>query len=113
MMNSQERQSEQEILTTLDDTFSHQRVDREYPYIYINPKNTEPLPVVMSLLAVGDLPVLFTLKESTYEIGRIDKSPLNLQKLLRVYAFELHINETTQMVISSTSELMEAMKWMQ
>ena len=48
-----------EITTELDSNFANTYVSREYPYLYLNPKNASPLPVVIDLLEEGKLPVVF------------------------------------------------------
>ena len=110
-MNSQENQLE--ITTRLDETFSTPKLDKPYPHLFINPKNTDPLPVLIGVLGTGDLPILFPAKGKTYIIGHVDKSPLNLNKLLRVYPFDLNISESKQVHVTNTIELMEALQWMQ
>lgn len=101
-----------EITTELDSNFANTYVSREYPYLYLNPKNASPLPVVIDLLEEGKLPVVFEFQGESYEVKRVDPSPLNLRKLLQVYPFEISLSKEKTVKINSTTDLLEVSKWM-
>ena len=104
--------SSQELVTQLDDSFSHNKVSRQYPYITLNPVNTAALPLIVTLLEDGEVPILFSVNDSVYEIAKVSRSPINLRKLLEVYEFDVVLSESESRHISNTKELMEAFKWM-
>ena len=104
--------SEQQIVTELDESFSHSKIDMEYPHILIETKVTDPLPVVIGNIEEGDVPVLYTQDGTTYELARISLGALSLDKLLRVYEFTMVKSATESKTITNTVALMEALQWM-
>lgn len=102
-----------EILTELDSSFSNAHTDIAYPNIEVKTENTDPLPVVLALLEQGSLPVLYTRDGTTYEIGKIANTALNLAKLLKVYPFTYAKDATTAIDVKSVGELMGVLTWTQ
>lgn len=101
-----------ELVTELDSSFSHSKIDIAYPHIILDTKNTDPIPVVIGLLEQGSVPILYTQDGTTYELAEVSGSPLNLHKLLRVYSFTIVKSATESKVVDSTINLMEALAWM-
>lgn len=102
-----------ELVTELDSSFSHSKIDIAYPHIILATKNTDPIPVVIGLLEQGSVPILFTQDDTTYELAEVSGSPLNLHKLLQVYPFTLVKSSSESRLVDSTIKLMEALTWMQ
>ena len=102
----------QEITTELDQNFSNTYVGKSFPYLFVNPSNPAPLPVVVELLEEGSLPMVFEYQGDAYEVKRVDASPLNLLKLLQVYPFEIFLSEEKSYTITTTKDLLEVSKWM-
>ena len=100
-----------QIITELNSTFTNPEVLITYPYITLQPNNNDSLPVVLELMEEGDIPILFERDGVTYELRRVDKSPLNLCKLLRIYPFSI-VFENKRVEVTTTQELMEVYKWM-
>ena len=102
-----------ELLTELDNSFSHTKIDVSYPHIVVDTKNTAPLPVVLSLMDKGDIPILYSENGVSYELARVAKSALNLHRLMRVYPFTFVRNPESTIYVDNTTSLMEALKWTQ
>ena len=102
-----------ELLTELDSNFSNFETGIQYPHITVNAKNTQALPLVLELMDKGNLPVYFTQDSETFELAKISGDPLNLNRLLKVYTFNLIKSATEQTLINNTKSLMEASIWMQ
>ena len=99
-----------ELITELDENFGNDSVDTVYPHITVDATNKEALPLVISLLEEGTLPVYFAQDGETYELARIAYEPLNLLKLLRVYKFRLAKNVENIVNVTDNISLMEACK---
>ena len=102
-----------EIITELDSSFSNAHTDVQFPYIEVKTNNTDPLPVVIELLEKGNLPILFTRDNTTYELARIENTALNLAKLLEVYNFTYARDAETSVEIKSVGDLMGVLTWTQ
>ena len=98
------------LITELDDSFGNASVEAVYPHIQVNAINNAALPLIISLLDSGEVPVYYTQNGDTYELARVAGDPLNLLKLLRVYTFKFvkSIEEIIDVVDNIT--LMEACK---
>lgn len=99
------------ILTNLDANFSNAEVSVQYPCIEVVTENTAPLPLIVELLEAGDVPLLFESNGVTYELARVDASPLNLLKLLKVYPFKFIHGPGLISDIVTTNDLLEARAW--
>ena len=100
-----------QLITKLDNNFSNYSTDITYPHILLGVINSQPLPVVIEYLEDGDVPLYYTQDGVTYELKRVDKSPLNLLKLLKVYPFTWVAAENTEFEITDTITLLEGLKW--
>lgn len=101
-----------ELITKLDDGFSNYQTALEFPHILLKEINTQPLPVVVDYLEEGDTPLYYEQEGELYELKRVDKSPLNLLKLLKVYNFQYHARGDKCFLIKDTTTLLEGLRWM-
>lgn len=82
-----------------------------YPHIKIEDLN-KCVPLVISALEEGDVPLLGTLKGNTKIVKHISKSALNFSKLLRVTSLSIVLNEAESSEVTSILDYMEvAQKW--
>lgn len=95
----------------LDGGFVNERRKLQYPYIYL-PEYGEEIALMMLCLTAGDIPIVLSDKGQLKQIGTVACSALELAKLLRVYAFVVHIDGATQKVIHDVTDIMEALGWM-
>lgn len=102
-----------EIITELDSSFSNSQVDAQYPFVEVNPRNVDSLPVVIELLEAGDLPIVYTRDGISYELSKTANTALNLKKLLDVYGFKYVRDENTTIEVKTVSDLMEVFMWTQ
>ena len=100
-----------ELITKLDDSFSNYQTAMTYPHILLKGINSQPLPVVVEYLEEGDTPLYYEQDGEMYELKRVDKSPLNLLKLLKVYAFQLVVGDDKSFDITDTVTLLEGLRW--
>lgn len=82
-----------------------------YPHIKIEDLN-KWVPVVVSSLEKGDVPLLGTFKGVTKIVSYVSKSAVNFSKLLRVTSLSIALSETESTEITSVLDYMEvAQKW--
>lgn len=88
----------------------------EYPSVCIDSEYPEELPVIMDSLESGSLPVLI---ESDGELimleKKIRKSPINLEKIIRLYPILIILSEDRTVSIKTVAELLdvEGFDWTQ
>lgn len=93
----------QEILGT---TTANPRIGTPYPHLMADGL-TDALTVVIDVLKKGDLPLLVDYQGTTYHVADIDRSPLNISKLLRLTQLTLYRSETDSVLIRNNIDLME------
>jgi hypothetical protein len=82
-----------------------------YPHIKIGDLN-KCVPLVITALEEGDIPLLGTLKGTTKIVKHISKSALNVSKLLRVTSISIAFSETDSSEVTSILDYMEvAQRW--
>lgn len=101
-----------EVKTYLDvDSLRSRATSIPYPHINIVDLN-KCVPVVVSALEEGDIPLLGTFKGTTKIVKSISNSALNIYKLIRVTEIEVVFNEEDVCPVSSVLDYMEvAQRW--
>lgn len=94
----------QEALST---TSANPKINTPYPHIALDCL-TDALTVVIDSLENGDLPLLVTYQGETYRVADIDKSPLNIAKLLKITQITLWRNASEKVLIRDNYDLLEA-----
>lgn len=104
----------------MDDTIkTHIDVDKlrsrstsiPYPHIRID-ELSNCIPLVVSILNDGDIPLLATLKGTTKIIKRISKSALTISKLLRVSSVTVYLSVKENYRVTDIVEYMEVLaRW--
>jgi hypothetical protein len=93
------------------DDFMRNKVEMTYPAIIVDGVGEE-LALVVSCLTEGDIPIIVKHKGKTIMLDkRIDKSALNVSKLLKVYPFVLSLSESNSIEITNVEQYMEAFLW--
>ncbi len=78
----------------------------KYPYVCIeNP--TEELPVIIDLVKSGELPLVVFYEGSLVEVATVEKSPMAISKLLRLYKLVIVTSPETRVEINTVEELLE------
>lgn len=100
------------IRSELDaDKLRSREVEVSYPHIKINDFN-KCIPLMISCLDDGNIPVLASLNGVTKIIKNMSNSAINFSKLLRVTDVTLYVSNNDSFVIKSIFDYMEvADKW--
>lgn len=101
-----------EVKKQLDvDALRSRAVTMPYPHISIVDLN-KCVPLVISTLEEGDVPLLGTLNGVTKIVKKISKSSMNINKLIRVTELELAITEDDVNKVTDLLSYMEvAPRW--
>ena len=102
--------SNNNIVTGINENQANAKVSLTYPYIMVHGAG-DSLTVTLRAIAPGPLPVLITYKGTTYNIGSISKSALELAKLLKVFKFSIHLSQTDVREINETRDILEVGVW--
>lgn len=95
------------IVTNLNDTSAYKREENEYPHILLE-ETTDALAILVSCLEDGDVPLYIKYKGTIYRLDKkINKSPLNLSKILKVYPMTICITKDEMYRVTNTLELMD------
>lgn len=81
-----------------------------YPSLLINEKMTdddENLPIVLTVLEDGTLPILIDYKGEILEVKTIKRDLVTINKLLVFYPVTLALSETERIQLKSITELVE------
>lgn len=80
-----------------------------YPSVCVDHEFPEELPVLMDAMKDGDLPVVIEHQGSMIMLEKkISRSPLSLEKLLRVYPIILMLGENNMVRVTTIEELLDA-----
>lgn len=82
------------------------RITMPYPHIYFD-NLTEAAAVVIGVLDKGDLPVLSRHDGRVFKVASIDRSPLNVRKLLMITSITLYRSEHDSTVIVTNEDFLE------
>lgn len=101
-----------EVKSHLDpDALRSRSTSMPYPHIRIDDLN-KCVPLVITALEEGNIPLLGTLKGTTKIVKNISKSALNFSKLLRVTSLSIVFSETESSEVTNILDYMEAaQKW--
>lgn len=102
----------EEIRSKLDvDALRSRKTSMPYPHVKLTELN-RCIPVVISSLEKGDVPVLGTLNGVTKIVANMSKSALNINKLIKVSNISLVLSDYEEYLITNIVEYMEvANKW--
>lgn len=100
------------LRTNLDRTFSSEKKKLSYPYLYI-PRFGEEIALMVTCLTPGPLPIVLSDSGTLKQVGTCALSALELEKLLRVYKFEIVVSETDHRRMSEVADILEVLLWMQ
>ena len=100
-----------EIRTNLDGSFTSEKKKLSYPYLYI-PRFGEEIALIVTCLEPGPLPLVLNDSGTLKQVGSCAKSALELEKLLRVYNFEVVLSETERRTMREISDVLEVLLWM-
>ena len=93
------------------DALRSRTIDRPYPNFHISKLNNT-VPIVISSLEEGDVPLLGTLNGTTKILKRISNSAININRLLRVTEVEYHKDANNFRNMKSIEDYMEvALEW--
>lgn len=93
------------------DALRSNTISMPYPHIKITDLN-KCVPVVVSALDEGELPLVGTLNGVTKIVKKISNSALNIQKLIRVTDIEVAISSTDSREINTILDYMEvSLEW--
>lgn len=95
---------EREVLSTVT---ANTKVQMPYPNLEVQAIN-EAVTLVLSGMDKGDLPVIGTYEGRTYKVASIDKSAINIWKLVRVVPVTLHRSVTDSTVLRTSTDIVEA-----
>ncbi|MDR1523277.1 MAG: hypothetical protein LBS29_04935 [Endomicrobium sp.] len=92
---------------SLGEDFQHEKVKAQYPCIRIRSPGDE-FPIIMSILEPGTLRVLIEMNDKVVQLDKtIDKSPLTLQKLLKLYNIDILFSKDEVVTVKSVEELLD------
>lgn len=94
----------QEVLSTVT---ANREVQMPYPNLEVAEIN-EAVTLVLSGLDKGDLPVVGTYEGRPYKVASIDKSAINIWKLVRVVSVTLNRSVTDSTVLRTSTDVVEA-----
>ena len=100
-----------ELRRDLGPGFTKQHKTITYPYIFL-PKYGEELAIIVTCLRHGNIPICLRNNGVLMEISSVDLSALELQKLLRVYKYQIVLSETDKRSIETITDIMEVLSWM-
>ena len=95
-----------DVLQEIDEDISTPRSVLNYPYIYLS-EAKEVLGLIIPLLQPGELQLILTMNGSTREVGTVEKSVLELHKLVRVCRFDYVVSPELRYKITSALDLLE------
>ena len=99
------------IVTKLNENSGYSTTKMEYPSIEIL-QITDALAVLMSCLKQGDIPVYMEHNGNMHRLKMgLDPDPMNLRLLLRIYSIKVNITEHENVIVKSTTELLDLGKW--
>lgn len=99
------------LMNNFDETTTSPRKKLTYPYIYI-PTYGEEVGVVLSCMEQGDIPIVLKDGDVLKQVWTTILSALELQKLLRVYSFQVFVSPEVCKKVESSADLMEVVAWM-
>lgn len=98
------------LVSQIDEHIANDKISKTYPYVLVKGSG-DPLMVTMDSIKPGDIPVLIEYRGTTYNIGTIEKSALEIAKLLSVYKLAIYVSEKEIYDINTTKDLLEAGVW--
>lgn len=99
------------LRTDLGAEFQGTHESIQYPILVITKFGRE-LPLLLQGLPPGPLPIAVRHNESLIRIGSCSLSALELNKINRVYEYDIMLSETEQKHIAGVESIMEVLPWM-
>lgn len=100
------------LRTNLNQSFISETKKISYPYLYI-PKFGEEIALMVTCLEPGPLPLVLEDRGILKQVGSCSLSALELEKLLRVYHFEVVLSETEKQTMREITDVLEVLPWME
>lgn len=102
----------EEIRRTLDpEALKSRATSMPYPHAFIRDIN-KCVPIVISALEEGDLPLVGTYKGATKIVKMISRTALNFHKLLRVTEVEMRFSQSDVSPVNDILDYMEvSQRW--
>lgn len=95
-----------DVVQEIDEDIATPRGSIKYPYLFLN-KVADVLGLIVPLLAPGDVPIVLEANGALREVGTVDKSALEMYKLLRVCPFDFVVSPQMRYSIKTAEQLLE------
>lgn len=102
--------AELEVRTHLDASFSHEQRRVSYPHIFI-PKFGDEIALMVTCIAPGELPIVLADAGTLKQVGTCAASAIELEKLMRVYKYEVALSPEVRRTITCVDDIMEVLLW--
>lgn len=99
------------LRTDLSRVFEGERKQLPYPYVYI-PAFGRELALFVQCIASGPVPILVMHKGNLTKVGSCPLDALELNKMRRVYKYEIVLSEADRRPVDSVETIMEVLPWM-
>lgn len=99
------------LRTDLGQEFAAETKAAKYPYLLIDKFGRE-LPLLLEGLKPGELPIVVNYKGQLLSIGSCSLSALELDKIRRVYKYDIVLSPTDRRPVTSIESIMEVLPWM-
>ncbi len=99
------------LRTDLKETFAANTQAAKYPYLLIQKFGRE-LPLLLQGLQEGPLPIVVLNKGQLLSVGSCAISAVELDKIRRVYDYEIVLSASDNRQVSSIETIMEVIPWM-
>lgn len=99
------------LRTNLTKEFEGERKQLTYPYIMI-PAFGNELPVFVKCLVPGPVPVTVKHGGKLLKIGSCSLDAIELNKMLRVYKYDIILSATDERHVDNIETIMEVLPWM-
>lgn len=99
------------LRTNLGAEFAADTQAAKYPYLLVSNFGRE-LPLLLEGLKPGELPIVVKHDGKLLAIGSCSLSAMELDKIRRVYKYDIVLSPTDKRAITSVESIMEVLPWM-
>ncbi len=99
------------LRTNIRETFAAETTKASYPYLLISRFGKE-LPLLLQGLQEGPLPIVVLHKGQLMSVGTCALSALELNKIRRVYEYDIVLTPEKKYHVNSIETIMEVLPWM-
>ena len=101
-----------DIVKNVSREYAFSKVDAEYPHIFLEDVEEAVLPILVTCLEPGTVPLYIKYKGTVHCLDkRISYSPLTLAKILKIHSFILNKSPSEAIVVHNNVELLELGVW--